>query len=272
MRPALPLLAALLLTACIPKQRYEEDLGARDAIVAGLEGQVVTLRGERDTLAADLTEVRAEMVAQKQELEARIAQAGELAQEIDQVREALAAAEARQVRVDAALASYEDLVRRFQRLIDAGTLQVKVLDGRMVVELATDILFPPGSASLSREGSVAVRQVATVLAAIPDRTFEVSGHTDDRPIATERFPSNWHLGASRAIAVVQLLVANDLPPARISAASHAETRPVAPNRTPEGRAANRRIEIVVVPDLSELPGYAELEAIAHRAEAPQESP
>ena len=71
-------------------------------------------------------------------------------------------------------------------MIDAGTLQVKVVDGRMVVALATDILFAAGSATLSADGQSAVEQVASVLAGIPDRNYQVAGHTDDRPIANEK--------------------------------------------------------------------------------------
>ena len=158
--------------------------------------------------------------------------------------------------------SFRDLVSRFQAMIDAGTLKVKVIDGRMVVELATDILFPPGSASLSNDGKAAIAEVAAVLASIPDREYQVAGHTDSAPIRTERFPSNWHLGSARAIAVTDLLIGSGLDATRVSAASYAEHRPVDTNRTKEGKAANRRIEITIQPDLSVMPGYDELKQLS----------
>ena len=108
--------------------------------------------------------------------------------------------------------------------------------------------------------------VAAVLASIPDRQYQVGGHTDSQPIATERFPTNWHLGSERAISVVEVLVAGGLAPERVSTASYAEFKPLDTNRTKEGRANNRRIEIVVVPDLSTLPGYEELEGLTQGAE------
>jgi chemotaxis protein MotB len=101
-----------------------------------------------------------------------------------------------------------------------------------------------------------------VLASIPGRDFQVAGHTDNDPIATEKFPSNWDLGAARSITVTRLLVDSGLPADRVSASSYADTVPVVANDTAEGKAANRRIEIVVVPDLSLMPGYDELQRLA----------
>ena len=81
------------------------------------------------------------------------------------------------------------------------------------------------------------------------------------PIHTEQFPSNWELASARALNVVRTLQEGGVPVGRLSAASFAENRPVDTNKTKEGKAANRRIEIVVVPDLSLLPGYEELEKL-----------
>lgn len=132
----------------------------------------------------------------------------------------------------------------------------------MVVELATDILFGSGSATLSRGGRDAIKEVTSILATIPDRKFQIEGHTDDVPIATATFPSNWELASARAITVVKTMLQHGMPVERISAASYADVRPAVANDSKEGRAANRRIEIVVVPDLSTLPGFEELNQVA----------
>ena len=87
------------------------------------------------------------------------------------------------------------------------------------------------------------------------------GHTDDVPIKTAKFPSNWELGAARALVVLRTLEEGGVTPAQLSAATYGENRPTAKNDSDEGRAANRRIEIVVVPDLSDLPGYDELQKL-----------
>jgi chemotaxis protein MotB len=132
----------------------------------------------------------------------------------------------------------------------------------MVLVLATDVLFTSGSAQLSKEGRAAVQEVAAVLAQVPDRSFQVEGHTDNVPIATAQYPSNWELASARAINVTRAMVDAGMVAGRISAASFGDGQPARPNDSPEGRSANRRIEIVVVPDLSSLPGVQELQRAA----------
>lgn len=256
---------ALLSVSCVGRGKYTEALDANAVLTAERDA----LSAERRALASQAERLQTELDATNSVLEqtnrrlaAAIAQTGELEGDVARMEAALEEAEQREQSADATLAEYQELVARFQDLIDAGTLSVRVIDGRMVVELATDILFGAGSATLSADGTAALREVSTVLAAIPDRQFQVAGHTDNVPISTARFPSNWDLGASRAIAVVDVLTGAGLDAGRVSAASFADTKPRDTNRTPEGRKNNRRIEITVVPDLSELPGYSELEALA----------
>ena len=149
---------------------------------------------------------------------------------------------------------YEEVIRSFQSLIDAGQLSVSINRGRLVINLPQDILFQSGSATIGGEGRQTLTQVAAVLAGIPDRTFQVEGHTDDRPIATTRFPSNWELSAGRALSVVHLLQEQGVQPGNISGAGYGEFQPVADNENPDGRRLNRRIEIVMLPNLDIIAG------------------
>jgi chemotaxis protein MotB len=162
---------------------------------------------------------------------------------------------------------FSELTRRFKSLIDAGKLSVKIVEGRMVVALGTDILFGSGSARLSEAGESAIEEVTKTLAGIEGRKFQIEGHTDNVPIQTAQFPSNWELASARALNVLKWMVKSGMPGNRISAAAFADTQPIASNDTKEGKAANRRIEIVVVPDLSQLPGYDELSKMSE--ESPQ---
>ncbi len=107
---------------------------------------------------------------------------------------------------------YEEVLGRFRSLIDAGRLSVSIVRGRMVINLPQDILFASGSATLGREGRETLSQIATVLGEFDDRSFQVEGHTDDVPISTTQFPSNWELSAARALSVVKLLVTEGVPP------------------------------------------------------------
>ena len=180
---------------------------------------------------------------------------------VDEMTLAIAELEKRRAQAEARVNEFKNLLSRFKTLIDSGRLKVRIVDGRMVVVLATDILFASGSASLSKDGKAAIGEVAQVLASIPQRAFQVEGHTDNVPIKTERFPSNWELASARAITVVHQLVGAGVAADRVSAASYGEYRPVQANDTAAHKAANRRIEIVVVPDLTGLPGFEELKKL-----------
>lgn len=251
------------------EKRWEE---ARRRIEE-LEAELAALRARANELQVDLAtekKVAIERIADRdrriEELEEKLrlahARAGELRATVDATKGALEELQKRKAEADARIAEFKALIGKFKSLIDAGKLRVKIVEGRMVVELATDILFGSGSANLSRAGRDAIKAVAEILASIPERTFQIEGHTDNVPIRTAQFPSNWELAAARAINVVTTMVAGGMPPERISAASYADVRPTMSNETKEGRSANRRIEIVVVPDLSSLPGFDELNRVA----------
>lgn len=178
---------------------------------------------------------------------------------LEEMRKALAEMQAREAEQQKRLQEFSDLTRRFKKLIDAGTLSVRIVDGKMVVSMGTDVLFPSGSAKLSPNGLTTVKAVATQLNSIPEKKYQVEGHTDNVPIKSAQFPSNWELAAARSLTVVKTMIDGGMPSNRLSAASFGDTSPVAPNATTEEKALNRRIEIVIVPDLSSLPGYEELQ-------------
>jgi len=282
---ALPLLLVFTI-GCVPMKKYrelesslaeagltidqrdaritalEDAVTAEEALVAGLESRVTELegmlQGKRDALSA-CQDHEAQLMASK----------GQLESDVESMKQALADLEARREAAERRLAAYRDLLARFQSLIDAGKLKVKIQNGRMVVELASDVLFASGSASLSADGKTAIEEVAGVLASIPERTFQVEGHTDDDPIHTAQYPSNWELASGRALTVVKAMVDAGMPPERISASSYALFQPVTPNDSDEGKSANRRIEIVVIPDLSALPGYEELQRVGSDGPGPR---
>jgi chemotaxis protein MotB len=178
---------------------------------------------------------------------------------VEDMQRALAELQRLQKQAEARAAEYRNVLAKFKSLIDNGKLKAKIVDGRMVLELQTDILIPSGSAKLSDEGAATIREVAGLLASIPDRRFQIEGHTDNVPIKTKTYPSNWELASARSINVVKEMVEGGMPSKRVSAAAFAETRPTASNETDQGRAQNRRIEIVIVPDLSDLPGADQIE-------------
>lgn len=129
--------------------------------------------------------------------------------------------------------------------IKAGTVAVRDEIDRSVITIRGDGLFEPGSASLSDDREVLMRRIAEALAQVPGRIL-VTGHTDNQPIRTVRFPSNWHLSEERAKAVRAILVSRGVTADRITAEGRAEGEPVVANDTPANRSLNRRVEITLM--------------------------
>lgn len=181
-------------------------------------------------------------------------------QELRDTKARLAATESRlreleeqHAEVAARLAEFREVTDKFRKLIDAGTLDVTFRRGRMIVELPAGVLFDSGSAELSDEGKKAVADVARVLAGVSGRRFMVAGHTDNVP-AVKEYKSNWALSTTRAVTVLEALVHDGMPATRVAAAGYAEYDPVASNASAGGRQRNRRIEIILEPYLTAVPG------------------
>lgn len=232
-----------------------------------IQTRLAAIEQQRTDLVADIGRLEQQGAQQNGQLAALIKDRSQLKQSTEQMQAALNDLAARKLEADRRVAEYKDLLTRFKHLIDAGTLKVAIRDGRMVLQLPTDVLFDSGSAKLSDTGKEAVSEVASVLKDIQERRFQVEGHTDSVPIHTAQYRSNWDLAAARALGVVRAMTAAGIQGTLLSAASYGEFHPVASNDAAEGRAENRRIEIVVMPDLSMLPGYEELQ----RAVAPNPS-
>jgi chemotaxis protein MotB len=131
-----------------------------------------------------------------------------------------------------------------QGLIDKKLVHVRQSALAVEVEINTDILFPSGVAQVSPQALPVLAKVAEILKPFPN-AIRVEGHTDNRPIATAVFPSNWELSAARAANVVQLFAKSGVDPLRMTVLGLGEFRPVAPNDTAEGRNANRRVVVVI---------------------------
>jgi len=145
----------------------------------------------------------------------------------------------------AAAAAKPRVAPRLTDDLNAGALEVRDEAQRSVITLSADALFAAGTAQLQPQQRERLRRVAQALRGLPGRV-EVMGHTDDQPLESLRFPSNWHLSRERAQAVAAALVEAGLPAERVRAEGRAETEPRAPNDSPAGRARNRRVEILLL--------------------------
>jgi chemotaxis protein MotB len=173
--------------------------------------------------------------------------------------------------------TYQDLETKMKEEIAEGDVRLSQAGGRIKVDLVDRILFDVGDASISGRGAEVLSRVGAVLAAVEDKKIQVSGHTDDLPISerlADRYPTNWELAASRASNVVRFLEEKaNVPGRRLVAAAYGPWEPISSNKTARGRARNRRIEIVLTPQLAPAPiDAAKQGVVAAKATAPAKAP
>ncbi len=233
-------------------RRLAQETEARDRQIADGQVLIASLQKKLDDAMALDEQLRQELGKAGKNVDQLVAEKGQMHKALDDAKARLEelrkAQEASQRRAEL----LRSLVAKFKKMIDAGDLKIVMREGRMVLQLRNDVLFDSGKVDIKAAGKDALKDVASVLVTLGDRRFQVVGHTDDRPISTDRFPSNWELSAARAIAVVKYLVTQNVRPTALSAAGYSENDPVASNDSDDGRAKNRRIEIVLQPNLSEL--------------------
>lgn len=131
-------------------------------------------------------------------------------------------------------------------------LHIAIKDGKVYVSLEEKLLFKSGSDVVDPKGKEAIGKLAMVLNTTEDIDVNIEGHTDTVPIKTAHFQDNWDLSVSRAASIVRILLSNGVDPHRIVASGRGEFHPVATNSTTEGKANNRRTEIIISPNLSEM--------------------
>ncbi|GAC1351975.1 MAG: hypothetical protein NVSMB1_10240 [Polyangiales bacterium] len=230
-----------------------------------------SLDGEKNAHAAtkaDLTKAQAELAQLKKDLSAFDDLKKQLGNEQDKaskLEKALADAEARERVLKKAKERLEALKRKLDEL-KKFNLKVSVRHNQIVIEMPGDVLFAPGSELLSKEGKEVIMKVADVIKGDPDlvkRNYQVIGHTDNAPYGGQ-FKDNVGLSVMRAREVYQFLVTTPdakkkdgggLPPDRWSAAGYGDLDPVSGTRTeqnPDAKKRNRRVEIAILPDASEL--------------------
>jgi len=263
--------------------QLEEALKAKESEKAGLEAElqklkkdIDNLKKERDTLQEDntnlrylleakkdelskaITDLRAKVSEREQrikELEAEIARLSEekakAVQEIARLSEEKAKAiEEKERAIEELKGTYNKLVSELQEEIKKGEIEVTQLRDKLTLTMVEKILFDSGSAEIKKEGKKVLDRVVEILKNVKDRQINIEGHTDNVPISprlAHKFPTNWELSTARATNVVRYLQEKGIDPTLLSATGYGEYRPVSPNDTEEGRARNRRIEIVLVP-------------------------
>jgi chemotaxis protein MotB len=145
----------------------------------------------------------------------------------------------------------DDVSNAMGTLVAAGEVHVRRLQNSVVVDISTDILFPSGVAHLSSNAAPALQHLAAALKPFTN-AIRVEGYTDDRPINTAEFPSNWELSAARAASVVHLFMDHGVSPDRLAVMGFGQYRPATTNNNVAGRNANRRVAVVIL-DNAQVP-------------------
>ncbi|OGW37246.1 MAG: hypothetical protein A2010_09550 [Nitrospirae bacterium GWD2_57_9] len=230
------LFALLLLSGCVSQSAF--DLKARETET--LSGQVETLRAQVKDLSSEADALKQDRDSAKQENEMLKAQVNELSRKAEKAEQ-----------LEKATQTYQDLQKKLEKEIQQGQVQITEMKNRLTMTMVDKIIFPSGSAEISKDGKKVLDKVVSILKDVKDKRIQVEGHTDNVPIVSmlkKRFPTNWELSTARATEVVRYLQeAGGLDATLLSASGFAEYQPVADNNTDEGKHKNRRIEIVLLP-------------------------
>jgi chemotaxis protein MotB len=214
------------LSAC------NNNVASANAKIADLTSQNATLANQNAALAHDAAAyqaLKADLKARRDEVNAALAEQGTSLEELRQ-----------------------RLIAGLMQLSDSG-INVEIREGLLFVELPEKLLFAQGSASLSKDSKNALNPLASVLNNYPRVEIYVVGHTDTLKIHTAKFADNWSLSTERANSIVRVFRDSySVDPHRLMAAGRSKYAPVAPNDTKEGRAMNRRIQIILNPGLRKL--------------------
>lgn len=251
-------------------QMKHDDLAAENAALKARNDTLLAdLVGTKDKMTTDLAYVtgqRDKAVADKEELD-RILQSrsDNLSQTIFELRRKVAdldaentklkaenasLAKAREEQVQKVSSTYESLLEKMKSEISQGQVTISELKGKLTVNMVDSILFDSGKAEVKKSGLEILGKVILILKDVSDKSIRIEGHTDNVPISralAQRYPTNWELSAARAINVMRFLQDQGIDPANLSAVAYGEWKPVATNDTAEGKAKNRKIEIILVP-------------------------
>jgi chemotaxis protein MotB len=258
------LLLAAVACGCVTQGTFEDLAAERDRLrdeKSQLDERVVKLEASSASLEAERLQLIDEMEDLREAREALESDLQRLKRSEAHLKEKLAVREEELGAREAGLAklrgTYEGLVSDLEEEVAAGQIEIEQLREGLRLNLAQEILFPSGSASLNAGGIEVLNKVAERLRSLPNGV-EVQGHTDNVALRPSAFyPSNWELAAARSAQVVRLFVSAGVGPERLTVVSFGEHAPVASNQTREGRAKNRRIEIRLQPAPEAAPAVAE---------------
>ncbi len=234
------------LAGCVSAGEHKaklNELEAQKKTAASLQEQIKAKDEDNAALQKEIDSNRAQIASLSDE-KAKIAE--EKKKAIEEKEKALSELKS----------TYNSMMTELQGEIKKGEIAVTQLKDKLSLSMVDRILFDSGSADVKKDGKKVLDRVADILKKITDKQIRIEGHTDNVPVGSKvakKFASNWELSVARAVNVVKYLQEKGVDPQLTSATGYGEFKPVASNDTDEGKAKNRRIEIVLTPLDTDIP-------------------
>ncbi len=266
------LIMSLLCSGCmVAESKYTAKVSEADTLAkqvaaltdenTSLKKEIATLTGENASLKTDLAKVTGDrddlskiLQAKTDDLSKNAAESrqkiADLEAENTKLRESLDELKAKSQEAEKESGTYKELVKEMKGEIAQGQITITELKGKLTMDVVDKILFDSGQAVVKKEGIDVLKRVVDILKNVNDKNIRIEGHTDNVQIASKLikvYPTNWELSAARAINVVKYLQQQGIDPKILSSTAFSEYQPLADNSTPEGRAKNRRIAIILLP-------------------------
>jgi len=244
--------------AIVQRDKLQSDYNATKTSLDNLKTSYDALEQNSSSEIAKNAQKNRELLAQLEEKEQALAAESErlskLKQELEARSNRVAELENVIAAKDAKMNQLKDAISKALTNFEGKGLTVEQRDGKVYVSMENKLLFSSGSWAVGIEGTKAVNQLGNVLAYNPDIAVLIEGHTDNVPYTgSGQVKGNWDLSTKRATAIVNILRENkNISPENLTAAGRGEYAPVASNETTEGKAKNRRIEVILTPKLDEI--------------------
>ncbi len=240
------------------KKEKDELIKEKEALAEKNADLKFLLEAKKDELTKELGNVKTKLSEKEQrikgiedELKSKNMQISELKEEIAGLsQEKSKAIEEKEKAIAELKKTYDNLVTELNEEIKKGEIVVTQLRDKLSLSMVEKILFDSGSAEVKKKGRKVLERVAEILKNVTNKQIRIEGHTDNVPIGPRiigKFPTNWELSTARATNVVKYLREKGIDPEILNAAGYSEYRPVESNDTEEGKAKNRRIDIVLTP-------------------------
>jgi chemotaxis protein MotB len=255
-------ISSLLVASCVPTRKYRDSQSALQSVrtdSAALAGQVATLQSEVGQLKQQIGDLNKKVADLNNQAGMLSSDAANKQSQLNMSKEELANQQRRLAELQALMNQQKRAIEEIRKKMtealvgfNSNELSVSIKNGKVYVSLQENLLFPSGSAVVNPKGKQALGKLAEVLNNNPDITVDIEGHTDSVPIRG-RYQDNWALSTARATSIVRILTTDyQVDPVRVTASGHSSYDPVQTNSTADGRALNRRTEIILSPKLDEL--------------------